>query len=154
MSSNWIYFIPTWTFHHISYTQGMKFIGVHHFWWGKTEGDSSWSCCYQGQIKFEGFFWHIPLSWKDWWLLRFSWNIKTWIDRFLSFDLCTSPFLFDQFAKRIHWIMADLFLLGLFFNYLDDHFAVFQKLQKAQFFEKEFYAVCYDLGLSVNGEKN
>ncbi len=49
--------------------------------------------------------------------------------------------------------MAALFLLGLFFHYLDDHLAVFQKLQKAQFFKKEFYDVCYDLGLSVMARK-
>ena len=98
-------------------------------------------------------FRHIPVSPQDWWLLGFSWDNKTWIDRFLPFGLRTSPFLFDLFAKGIHWIMAVVLLWGLIFHYLDDFFAVFKKLQQAQQFGKEFDNVCVDLGVGVNGEK-
>ena len=72
-------------------------------------------------------FRHIPVSAQDWWLLGFSWNNKTWIDRFLPFGLRTSPFLFDLFAKGIHWIMAAVLSWGLLFHYLDDFFAVFSE---------------------------
>ena len=98
-------------------------------------------------------FRHIPVSPQDWWLLGFSWNNKTWIDRFLPFGLRTSPFLFDLFAKGVHWIMAALLSWGLIFQYLDDFFAVFGEWHQAQQFGKEFDSVCADLGVSVNDEK-
>ncbi len=48
------------------------------------------------------FFRYIPVRLQDWWLLGSFWNNKTWIDRFLPFDLQTSLFLFNLFAKDIH----------------------------------------------------
>lgn len=98
-------------------------------------------------------FRHITVSPPDWWLLGFSWNNKTWIDRFLPFGLRTSPFLFDLFAKGIHWIMALLLLWGLLFHYLDDFFAIFEKLQQAQQFGREFDNVCDDLSMGANDDK-
>lgn len=98
-------------------------------------------------------FRHIPVSPQDWWLLGFYWKNKTWIDRFLPFGLRTPPFLFDLFAKGIHWIMAVVLVWGLIFHYLDDFFAVFKKLQEAQQFGTEFDNLCTDLGVGVNGDK-
>lgn len=98
-------------------------------------------------------FRHIPVSPQDWWLLGFCWNNKTWIDQFLPFGLRTSLFLFDLFAKGIHWIIAAMLSWGLIFHYLDDFFAVFGEWHQAQLFGKEFDNVCADLGVGVNDGK-
>lgn len=49
--------------------------------------------------------------------------------------------------------MAVLLLWGLFFHYLDNFFAIFEKLQQAQQFGREFNNVCSNLGVGVNDDK-
>lgn len=98
-------------------------------------------------------FQHIPVSPQDRWLLGFSWDKKTWIDRFLPFGLRASPFLFDLLAKGIYWILAALLSWGLLFHYLDDFFGVFKERQQADQFGREFDEVYTDLGMGVNDGK-
>ncbi len=49
--------------------------------------------------------------------------------------------------------MAALFLWGLFSDYLDDVFAIFQKLQKAKLFGNQFDNIGDDLWIRDDGEK-
>ena len=50
-------------------------------------------------------FRHIPVASSDFWLLGFFCDDSYWIDRFLPFGLRTAPFLFNLFAKGLHWIL-------------------------------------------------
>lgn len=47
-------------------------------------------------------FRQVPVAECDWWLLGFHWDGAYWIDRFLSFGLRTSPYIFNLFAKGLH----------------------------------------------------
>lgn len=51
-------------------------------------------------------FRHIPIAESDFWLLGFFWAGFYYIDRFLPFGLRTAPFIFDLFAKALHWILV------------------------------------------------
>ena len=50
-------------------------------------------------------FRHIPVAPDDHWLLGFCWDGTYWTDSFLPFGLRTSPFIFDLFAKGLHFLL-------------------------------------------------
>lgn len=52
-------------------------------------------------------FRHVPVAESDWWLLGFQWDEAYWIERFLSFGLRTSSYIFDLFAKGLHWMLLN-----------------------------------------------
>ena len=71
-------------------------------------------------------FRHIPVAPEDYWLLGFCWNQEYWVDCFLPFGLRTSPFLFDLFAKGLHFLVEAAPYIQQNFSvihYLDDFFA-------------------------------
>ena len=98
-------------------------------------------------------FRHIPVSASDWWLLGFLWYGYYWFERFLPFGLRTSPFIFDLFAKGIHWILMN----GGWENtlhYLDDFFAILSSQIEAQAYEDFFLHLCLILGVHIKDEKS
>ena len=66
---------------------------------------------------------HIPVAKSDWWALGFEWMGIFWFERFLSFGLRTSAFLFDLFAKALNWIILQKFQDII--HYLADFFGMF-----------------------------
>ena len=50
-------------------------------------------------------FRHVSIATSDHWLLEFFWEDKYWIDRFLFFNLRTSSYLFNLFAKDLCWML-------------------------------------------------
>lgn len=76
-----------------------------------------------------------------------------WFQRFLPFGLRTSPFIFDLFAKGIHWILIN----GGWENtlhYLDDFSAILPSHTKAQAHEDFFLHLCLVLGVHIKDEKS
>lgn len=69
-------------------------------------------------------FRHIPVANEDHWLLGFQWDNAFWSDYFLPFGLRTAPFLFDLFAKGLHWILIARLNWAYILHYLDDFLAV------------------------------
>lgn len=48
-------------------------------------------------------FRHVLVAQEDLWLLGFQWEGLFYVDRYLTFGLRTAPFIFDLFAKGLHW---------------------------------------------------
>lgn len=99
-------------------------------------------------------FRHIPVAKLDYWLLGFYCDESFWIDRFLPFGLRTSPYIFDLFAKGLHWILAARLGWELVLHYLDDFFAVLAPGADTDLYCRQFDAVCDQLGLTVNHKKD
>jgi hypothetical protein len=99
-------------------------------------------------------FRHIPIAESDQWLLGFFWNGFFYIDRFLPFGLRTAPFLFDLFAKALHWILVAVLFWAVVLHYLDDFFAILPPSADAAAYEHDFDTLCSDLGFKVNDKKN
>lgn len=99
-------------------------------------------------------FRHIPIAESDFWLLGFFWAGFYYIDRFLPFGLRTAPFIFDLFAKALHWILVTVLFWAIVFHYLDDFFAILPPNGDAKRFSKDFDMVCDDCGLTVNHSKD
>lgn len=98
-------------------------------------------------------FRHIPVSASDWWLLEFLWYGHYWFERFLPFGLRTSPFIFDLFAKGIHWLLIKEGLEDTL-HYLDDFFAILTTQTEAERYEAFFLQLCLELGVHIKDEKS
>ena len=99
-------------------------------------------------------FRHIPVASSDFWLLGFFCDDSYWIDRFLPFGLRTAPFLFDLFAKGLHWILITVLGWAIILHYLDDFFAVLPPHADYKRYGCEFDELCYNLGFTVNDKKS
>ena len=99
-------------------------------------------------------FRYIPIARSDWWLLRFYWDGSYWMDCFLPFRLRTAPFIFDLFAKGLHWILVAKLGWTIVLHYLDDFFAILSPQADHELYSQQFTLVCSELGLSINNSKN
>ena len=99
-------------------------------------------------------FRHIPVASSDHWLLGFFCDSRYWMERYLPLGLYTSPFVFDLFAKALHWILAGVLMWTRVLHYLDDFFAILSSNDDPHAYAAQFDQVCSDLGLSVNHTKD
>lgn len=91
-------------------------------------------------------FRHVPVASSDSWLLGFFCDGFYWVDRFLPFGLRTSPFLFDLFAKGLHWILIAVLGWSIILHYFAG--------ADTELFGRQFDELCKDLGLSINDKKS
>jgi hypothetical protein len=101
-------------------------------------------------------FRHIPIAPQDTWLLGFCWEGIYWVDCFLPFGLRTAPYIFDLFAKALHWIL-DTQATPEFetIHYLDDFLGVGPaNTSGASEFSRQFEWVCNHLGLRIKESKS
>jgi hypothetical protein len=99
-------------------------------------------------------FRHIPIAPQDLWLLGFCWEGTYWVDCFLPFGLRTAPYIFDLFAKALHWIL-DTQATPEFetIHYLDDFLGV-GPTSAAPEFSHKFERTCNRLGLRIKESKS
>jgi hypothetical protein len=99
-------------------------------------------------------FRHIPIAPQDTWLLGFCWEGTYWVDCFLPFGLRTAPYIFDLFAKALHWIL-DCQATPEFetIHYLDDFLGVGSASAAPQF-DHQFEWICNRLGLRIKESKS
>lgn len=65
-------------------------------------------------------FRNIPVASHIRWLFGFSWEDNFYVEKCLSFGLCTAPYLFNLFAEALHWMMVSYLHWTLVCHYLDD----------------------------------
>ena len=63
----------------------------------------------------------IPVQ-SDWNLLGIHWRDRYYIDTCLPFRLCSAPFLYNQLADAIHWILHQQYRVHHLLHYLNDFF--------------------------------
>ena len=102
-------------------------------------------------------FRHIPVAPEDYWLLGFTWNQEHWVDCFLPFGLRTAPFLFDLFAKSLHFLVEAAPYIRQNFSvihYLDDFFAAGLPGADPTIYESRFASICSALGIRIKESKS
>ncbi|KAL8635332.1 MAG: hypothetical protein Q9228_007165, partial [Teloschistes exilis] len=72
----------------------------------------------------------------------------------MPFGLRTSPFIFDLFAKGLHWMLIAILAWDIILHYLDDFLAVLPPGGDAMTFSTQFDNLCGRLGLKVNQKKD
>ena len=99
-------------------------------------------------------FRHISVIRADWWLLNFFWKEHYYYDRFLLFDFRTSLYIFDFFAKALHWILIIVFHWAVILHYLNDFFAVLFFTTDYKLYEQQFNQLCHELDFKINIKKS
>ena len=108
--------------------------------------------CLMGKIDLLNAFRSIPVRKDDWELLGICW--KYYVDKCLPFGLRSAPFLFNQVADAIDWILRNNYEVDTLLHYLDDFFtagpaesATCAKNMQAML------STCNNLGAPVKPEK-
>ena len=64
----------------------------------------------------------VPICKEDWQFLGIKWRGRFYVDTCLPFGLHCAPFLFNQFADVLEWILWNNYELHWLMHYLDDCF--------------------------------
>ena len=75
--------------------------------------------CMMAKIDLKAAFRMVPIAAEEWDLLGLHWKRKYYVDTCLPFGLRSAPYLFNQFASALHWIMATNYAADVI-HYLDD----------------------------------
>ncbi len=102
-------------------------------------------------------FQNIPLVPHIRWLFGFSWEDIFYVEKCLSFGLCTAPYLFNLFAEALHWMMVSYLHWSLVCHYLDD-FIYVMPASEVSSVKLHLHIQAYDelmvlLGIPNNGSK-
>ena len=105
------------------------------------------------KVDLKSAFRIIPIAREDWELLGLCWRGKFYIDTCLPFGLRSAPFLFNQFAIALHWILSNNYGI-LAVHYLDDYFIAGPPSSSiCQVAVDTMLDVCSQLGIPVAMEK-
>ena len=72
---------------------------------------------------------------------------------FLYFDLRIVVFLFDLFAKTLHWILIVICDFRIIFHYLNDFLIIMKFLIDSKSFKKTWQHICEIFDLETNQKK-
>ena len=75
------------------------------------------------KVDLQAAFRMVPVSPADWDLLGMQWQRKYYVDTCLPFGLRSAPFLFNQFAEVLNWILCQNYQV-MAIHYLDDFLIV------------------------------
>ena len=75
------------------------------------------------KVDLKSAFRMVPVHHSDWELLGIFWQDQYFIDTCLPFGCRSSPFLFNQFAEALQWILSNNYHVQLI-HYLDDFLLV------------------------------
>jgi hypothetical protein len=75
--------------------------------------------CMMAKIDLKAAFRMVPIAAEEWDLLGLHWKGMYYVDTCLPFGLRSAPYLFNQFASALHWIMATNYAADVI-HYLDD----------------------------------
>ncbi len=75
------------------------------------------------KVNLTSAFWMVLVCRDDWELLGFQWHGAFYANKCFPFSLRSTPFLFNQFALALHWILQHNCHIDAV-QYLDDYFHV------------------------------
>jgi hypothetical protein len=109
------------------------------------------------KVDLKSAFRMVPVRREDWELLGIRWKQAFYIDTCLPFGLRSAPFLFNQFAEALQWILQNNYGLHWLIHYLDDYLimapATPADSSDCQELLAVFLRVCKLLGIPVAMEK-
>ena len=76
------------------------------------------------KVDLKSAFRMVPVRRQDWELLGMKWKEAYYIDTYLPFGLRLAPYLFNQFAEALQWILQHNYGLQWLIHYLDDYLIV------------------------------
>ena len=76
------------------------------------------------KVDLKSAFRMVPVRHQDWELLGMKWKEAYYVDTCLSFGLRSAPYLFNQFAEVLQWLLQHNYGLQWLIHYLDDYLIV------------------------------
>lgn len=76
------------------------------------------------KVDLKSAFRMVPVRRQDWELLGMKWKEAYFVDTCLPFGLRSAPYLFNQFAEALQWILQHNYGLQWLIHYLDDYLIV------------------------------
>ena len=76
------------------------------------------------KVDLKSAFRMVPVRHQDWELLGMKWKEAYFVDTCLPFGLRSAPYLFNQFAEALQWILQHNYRLQWLIHYLDDYLIV------------------------------
>ena len=102
------------------------------------------------KVDLKSAFRMVPVRKEDWQFLGMKWRDNFYVDTCLPFGLRSAPFLFNQFAEALEWILRNNYGLHWLIHYLDDYFlAGPPKSSLCDGHLQRFLGVCEQLGFPV-----
>ena len=96
----------------------------------------------------------IPVRRQDWELLGMRWNGAYYFDTCLPFGLRSSPYLFNEYADALQWILHHNYGMSSLIHYLDDYFLTGPAQSSACATQlHQLLQVCAHLGIPVGMDK-
>ena len=106
------------------------------------------------KIDLKSAFRMVPVCKEDWELLGIHWQGCYYVDTCLPFGLRSAPYLFNQFATALHWILHTNYAITHLIHYLDDYLIVSEpNTTSCQLHVDTFLRTCHSLGIPVAQEK-
>ena len=95
----------------------------------------------------------IPVAKKDWELLGIHWRDAFYVDKQLPFGLRSAPFLFNELATAIHWVLEHNYQIPSLIHYLDDFLLVAQSETTASQNKATMLSLCSRLSIPLSWDK-
>ena len=96
----------------------------------------------------------VPVHREDWELLGIHWQNSYYVDTCLPFGLHSAPYLFNQFATALHWILTTNYSMSHLIHYLDDYLLMdFPRSPRCGHNIGVFLTVCESLSIPVAMDK-
>ena len=94
-----------------------------------------------------------PVLPSQWPLLCFQWMGSFYTDTRLPFGSRSSPFIFNEFAQALAWIISFVGGVAFLIHYLDDFFFANTTQQRCQRDMEIFLSLCERLGVPIASDK-
>ena len=109
--------------------------------------------CLMAKVDLKSAFRMVPVRAKDWDLLGMYWQGMYYVDTCLPFGLRSAPYLFNQFAEALHWILSSQHSVEAI-HYLDDFLLVGPAgQQQCATSVQSTLSACGNLGIPVAFDK-
>ena len=106
------------------------------------------------KIDIKSAFHSLSVQLEDRELLGIRWRQKYYVDCCLSFGLWSAPFIFNQYAEALEWILRHNYLISNLIHYLDD-FLIVGKPSSAEceIALQKMLHICKQLGFPIAERK-
>ena len=109
--------------------------------------------CYLAKIDLKRAFRLIPIARSDWELLGIHWDNEYYFDKQLPFGLRSAPFLFNELADALHWVLSQNYHIPYLVHYLDDFLIIAPSLAACQTAMDNAIALFCRLNIALSWEK-
>ena len=108
---------------------------------------------YMCKIDLKSAFRLLPIAQSDWELLGIRWQGKYYFDKRLPFGLRSAPYLFNQLADALHWVLANNYHIPKLLHYLDDFFLIAPSKGECQHHKDNMISLFHRLRIPLSWEK-